>query len=468
MPVLRPKPRKSPKEKPKAGRRPAERRPAENHPTQNRKSNIESGMPPTPKSKIALTTAWLALAAFACYFSAYAFRKAVTAGTFAGLTVWGIDYKIVLVIAQVFGYAASKGIGIKFISETAPHQRAGRILLLIGAAELALVGFALVPPPYNWPFLFFNGLPLGMIYGLVFGFLEGRRVTDLLGAGLCMSFIVASGVVKSVGRWLVVGVGLTEFWMPAAAGALFVPLLLVSVYALNAAPAPNAADVAARAPRQPMTAADRRRFFRALAPGLVLLVGVYILVTILRDVRDNFSVEIWQELGVTTPGVFALSETWVGVTVTAAVGLLFLVKNNRRAFNANLLFVGVGSLLVPLATWAFGQGWLSPLGWMVAVGMGIYLAYVPYNGMLFDRLIALLPERANVGFVLYVADFAGYLGSVVVMLVKNFGGIQLSWLRFYTGFAYGAAALSLLMLAGAWGYFGRKLGTPSPITPSSA
>jgi len=404
-------------------------------------------------------TLWLTLAAFSTYFCAYAFRKAVTAGTFEGLSLWGVDYKIILVITQVFGYAASKGLGIKVISETKPAQRALRILVLIGISELALVGFALVPPPYNWPFLFFNGLPLGMVYGLVFGFLEGRRVTDLLGAGLCMSFIVASGVVKSIGRWLVVDLGLSEFTMPAVAGLLFVPLLLVSVYALKTAPPPDAADVAARAPRPPMTAADRRRFFRALAPGLLALVGIYVLVSILRDVRDNFSVELWAELGVTTPGVLAISETWVGVIVTAAVGLLFLIKDNRRAFHANLAFIGLGTLLVPLATWAFGQGWLSPLGWMVAVGMGIYLAYVPYNGMLFDRLIALLPERANVGFVLYLADFAGYMGSVAVMLVKNFGKVKVSWLTFYTGFAYGSAILSLLMLAGAVGYFGRKLGS---------
>jgi hypothetical protein len=417
-------------------------------------------MPPSSASRplpSSLLTAWLAVAAFSCYFCVYAFRKPFTAGTFEGLTLWGVDYKIVLVIAQVFGYAASKGLGIRLISETAPHQRARRILGLVGFAELALVGFALVPPPYNWPFLFLNGLPLGLVYGLVFGFLEGRRVTDLLGAGLCMSFIVASGVTKSVGRWLVVDVGLSEYAMPAVAGLLFVPLLGLSVWALRAAPPPDAADVAARAPRPPMTAADRRRFFRALAPGLVLLVGVYVLITILRDVRDNFAVELWAELGVTTPGVLAVSETGVGVLVTAAIGLLFLVKNNRRAFNANLLFIGAGALLVPLSTWAFGQGWLSPLSWMVAVGLGVYLAYVPYNGMLFDRLIALLPERANVGFVLYLADFAGYLGSVAVMLVKNFGDVRLSWLQFYIGFAYGAAGLALLLLAGAWGYFDNRL-----------
>lgn len=402
-------------------------------------------------------TAYLTTAAFVCYFCLYAFRRPVTAGTFEGLSLWGVDYKIILVIAQVFGYATSKGLGIKIISETKPHQRAGRILLLVAMAELALLGFALVPPPYNWPFLFLNGLPLGMGYGLVFGFLEGRRVTDLLGAGLCMSFIVASGVAKSVGRWLIVSVGLSEFWMPVVAGLLFVPPLLVAVWMLKNAPPPTADDEAARTPRVPMTAASRRRFFWSLAPGLVALVGIYVLVSILRDVRDNFAVEIWRELGVTNPGIFTVSETWVGVIVTVLVGLLFLIKDNRRAFQVNLLFIGLGTLVVPLATWAFGQGWLSPLGWMIGVGLGIYLAYVPYNGMLFDRLIALLPDRANVGFVLYVADFAGYMGSVAILLVKNFGNADVSWLRFYTVFAYVAPLLSIVMLAYAGVYFRRKL-----------
>jgi hypothetical protein len=402
-------------------------------------------------------TAWLVLAAFSTYFCMYAFRKPFTAGTFEGLTLWGIDYKILLVSAQVFGYAASKGLGIKIISETRPHQRAGRILLLIGLSEVALVAFALVPPPYNWVLLFFNGLPLGMVYGLVFGVLEGRRITDLLGAGLCLSFIVASGVVKSVGRWLIVDVGLTEFWMPAVAGLLFVPLLLVSVWMLRVSPAPSAADEAARTPRVPMTAADRVRFFRRLAPGLLALVVIYVLISILRDVRDNFAVEIWRELGVNDAGVFTVTESWVGVVVTVLVGLLFVIRNNRTAFQANLLFVGAGSLLVPLATWLFERGTLTPLGWMIGVGTGIYLAYVPYNGMLFERLIAVLREKANVGFLFYIADFAGYLGSVAVLLVKNFGDAEVSWLQFYTRFAYAVPLVSAAMLLFSWGYFARKL-----------
>ena len=50
--------------------------------------------------------------------------------------------------------------------------------------------------------MFINGLPLGMVFGLVMAYLEGRRQTEMLAAVLCASFIVSSGFVKSVGKWL--------------------------------------------------------------------------------------------------------------------------------------------------------------------------------------------------------------------------------------------------------------------------
>ena len=66
-----------------------------------------------------------------------------------------------------------------------------------------------------------NGLPLGMIWGLVFSYLEGRRQTELLGAGLSVSFIFSSGVVKSVGKVLMQDFGVTQMWMPFLTGLIF-------------------------------------------------------------------------------------------------------------------------------------------------------------------------------------------------------------------------------------------------------
>jgi Family of unknown function (DUF5690) len=96
-----------------------------------------------------LFTAFAGLAGFAAYFSMYAFRKPFSAATFALVPGWtfALDYKIALVLAQVAGYALSKFIGIKVISELDPAKRAAAILILILAALAALVLFALVPPP---------------------------------------------------------------------------------------------------------------------------------------------------------------------------------------------------------------------------------------------------------------------------------------------------------------------------------
>ncbi len=108
------------------------------------------------------------LAAFGTYFCMYAFRKPFSVASFEGLTYFGINYKILLVIAQVVGYALSKFVGIKVISELRPNRRLHYLIALIALAEISLLLFALVPAPYNIAFMFLNGLPLGMIWGIVF------------------------------------------------------------------------------------------------------------------------------------------------------------------------------------------------------------------------------------------------------------------------------------------------------------
>ena len=68
--------------------------------------------------------------------------------------------------------------------------------------------------------------------------------------------------------------------------------------------------------------------------------------------------------------------------------------------------------------------------------MGLYLAYVPFGGVLFDRLIATLGVAGTAGFLIYVTDAFGYLGSVALLLYKNFGQPDLSWLDFFISFSY--------------------------------
>lgn len=400
------------------------------------------------------------LAAFAAYFSMYAFRKPFTAATYADVPGWEgvIDFKIALVIAQVAGYALSKFIGVKIVSEMAAARRGAAIVALIAASWFALLLFAILPPAWKVLALFLNGLPLGMIWGLVFGYVEGRRTSEVLAAILCASFIVSSGMVKSVGLWLMTAAHVGEFWMPAMTGLIFFPLLLVAVIGLAQLPPPTAAEQAERMARPPMPSAARRAFLREYGPGVAFLVLAYVLFTAIRDFRDNFAAEIWTDLGFGgVSGVFTASELPIAVVTLAALASLVMIRDNFRALMVIHGIVLGGAVLIAGSTLAFQQGWLSPLAWMILSGLGLYLGYTPFNAMLFDRLIAATRTVGTAGFLIYVADASGYAGSVALTLLRNLPGVTLDWLHFYIWLAYAGAATCLVMGVASACYFRRRL-----------
>jgi hypothetical protein len=440
-----------------------------------------SAPPPRPPLTQRLTN-WLArapapvfaiyggLMAFGAYFAMYAFRKPFTVASYADAAPVGmLSFKVALVIAQVIGYALSKIVGVKVISETPPHRRAFGIIALIAAAEVALVLFAVTPPPWSILCLFADGLALGMIWGLVFGFLEGRRLTEPLSAILCVSFIVSSGAVKSAGESVMLRGWANEYWMPAATGLLFAPMLLFCVFGLTLLPPPNAEDERQRVPRAPMDAAARRRLFGEYAPGLVALILLYVGLTALRDFRDNFAVEIWSGLGFKNDAaIFTLSELPVGAVVLVCLTAMMFVRDNRWAFVANLGLVAAGLVLAGGSSLAFQQHLIGPVAWMIALGAGLYLAYTPYNALLFDRLIAASGRAGTAGFLIYVADSCGYASSVALLLVRNLGGMQLSWVQFLLAVSLLVSAAGLVLTLAAMLYFQRRLPHGTSPAPAAA
>lgn len=396
---------------------------------------------------------WCVVAAFGAYFCMYAFRKPFTAGTYTGLSLWGLGYKPLLVIAQTLGYTVSKFLGIKVVAEVRPERRVALLLALIGAAELSLLLFGLTPPPYNFLWLFLNGLPLGMVFGLVLGFVEGRRNTEALAAGLCTSFIVADGVVKSAGAWLLAA-GVSEFWMPFAAGLLFTPPLLVFAWMLTRVPAPTAADVANRSERRPMSGSERREFFRRYAPGLTLLALIYLLVTLLRSLRADFAPEIWKGLEVNvSPDVFARSEMAVAAGVLLLNGSAVFFRSNRQAFFAALGLAGGGALLIGASLFGLRAGLCSPFTFMVLIGLGLYLPYIAIHTTVFERLIAMTRDRGNISYLLYLVDAYGYLGYVGVLLGRNLLSTGQSFVWFFSTLSWVVAGACLVLLVPCWRYF---------------
>lgn len=413
-------------------------------------------------------SAWCIVAAFGAYFCMYAFRVPFAAASYQDGAWWGMQAKTVLVTAQVLGYTVSKFVGIKVIAEMRSGSRLLWLVGLIGVAELALLLFAVIPAPFNSLALFVNGLPLGMVFGLVLSYLEGRRHTEMLTAGLCASFIVADGVHKSVGT-LLLEAGVSEAWMPFWAGMLFVPPLILFGWMLARIPAPSVADVVARSSRAPMTRVDRWAFFRRYAIGLILLVLVYLLSTVLRKIRADFAPEIWRALGIDgVPSVFTISEMAVGLAVLLLGGLAICIRDNRRAF-FNAMFLAVaGAFLVALALLGLQANLVSPLGFMVLHGLGLYLPYVVIHTTIFERLIAMTRDRGNIGYLMYLADAFGYLGYASVVLGKNFFPAQENFLDFFVPLSWGIASASVLLLVPCWIYFANHPATLGEAGPRPA
>ena len=310
----------------------------------------------------------------------YAFRKPFAAATYDGFgTFVGLDLKTALVISQIIGYTLSKVIGMRVCSELGRANRALVLVLLIIWAQSALIIFAVVPPDWKVLAILLNGLPLGMIWGLVVRYLEGRRLSELVLAGLSCSYIIASGVVKDVGRmWMQAGV--SDVWMPAVTGLCFLPLYLVSVWLLNQVPDPSVADMESRTERPRMNRGDRAKFVGNFWVGLLLLFTVYFFLTAYRDFRDNYGIEIFQTLGYAqTPAVFTKTEFPVAIGVVLTLAALNVFRNHRHGLIAVFAVMTFGLILMSGATLMLDVGLLQgrELWWMVLIGLGSYLAYVP-------------------------------------------------------------------------------------------
>ncbi len=406
---------------------------------------------------------WAGFASFLAYFCMYMYRKPYTAGTFEEFDFFDVDYKIILVISQVLGYALSKFLGIKVISELDNKKRIRLFIYFIGTAWLALVGFAYTPPAFGPVFLFINGIPLGMIWGIVFSYCEGRRITEFITVLISANFILSSGIAKSWGTYLLNN-GYSSQEMPMMIGLFTIPLLVLSLWMLSKIPPPSPSEIAYKQERLPMTKEDKKHFLKKYWFVLTLFVLLYLILTIIRDIRDNFAVEIWTGLGYDeNPQIFTTTEIPVALLILLSLGLLYKIRDNKKALLTNVLISILGISLLLFTTFAYSRDFMSPVSWMIISGIGLFLPYILLNGIIFDRFIAHYKIVGNVGFIMYISDAFGYLGSVLIMLYKNFGNADIEWLSFYQSLCFTGGSLGLFIVLGLYFIFKSEIITkPEP------
>lgn len=401
--------------------------------------NFKEKLSPSAQKKLSdlLFIFYAGGAALLSYSLVYALRKPFTAATFDGMELFGMDYKVATSIIQIFGYMVSKFIGIKLISELKREGRLKFILVSIGVAELSLVLFGCLPRPFNVLALFFNGLSLGCMWGVIFSFLEGRRVTDLLASLFGLSIAVSSGTAKSIGLFVVDILNVSEFWMPPALiGAVALPLLAGLGYILDHLPKPTAEDKALRVERVTLDRQQRWELFRNFAPVLTLLFFANLFLTVLQDVKEDFLVKI---IDVNAAGlsswVFAKVDGVVTLIILAVFATLALVKSHIKVLSTLLTLVIAGAVTLSFVAFNYDSLQLSPLVWLFIQSLCLYFSYLSFQTIFFDRFIACFRIRGNVGFFIAMVDSIGYTGTVLVLVFKECFNPNLDWLEFYNTMA---------------------------------
>ena len=380
----------------------------------------------------ALFVLWAGGAALLSYSLVYALRKPFTAATFDGLDLFGMDYKTATSIIQIAGYFLSKLIGIKVISELKPQNRLKLIVASAAVAELSLVLFGFLPCPYNVFALFFNGLSLGYMWGVIFSFLEGRRVTDLLASIMGVSIAASSGVARSLGLFVMDVLHISDFWMPAYIGAFAFPLLSLTGWLMTKMPQPSEADKAVRTERVTMDGPTRAKVFRNFMPLLILLFTANLFITVLRDIKEDFLVKI---VDVDAAGLSSWAFAQIDGVVTLIILCLFslaaMIRSHIRVLLMLLGMVIAGSLALSFMAFHYTALHLPVTTWLFLQSLVVYIVFLSFQTLFFERFIACFRIKGNVGFFIVTLDFVGYVGTVLVLVMKEWFTPDVVWLSFY-------------------------------------
>lgn len=391
---------------------------------------------------------WAGGAALLSYSLIYALRKPYTAAAFNGLDLFGIDYKIAVTTIQILGYLIAKFVGIKLISELKREKRFKFFICSVILAELALIAFGLIKAPYNVFAMFINGLSLGCMWGVIFSFIEGRRVTDMLASLLGISIVFSSGLAKSIGLFVMNEIRVDQFWMPALIGGIALPLLILLGYVLKALPHPDKEDIAHKSERVAINSRQRKDIFKAYMPILAMLFIANFLLMTLRDIKEDFLVNII-DMSNQSSWLFAQVDSIVTLIILGLFGLMIFVKSNIKALLVLLGLVFVSTITMTYISMNYQILNLNTVTWLFVQSLALYIAFLTFQTIFFDRFIACFKIKGNVGYFIAMIDFIGYTGTVLILCTKEIFQIQTDWFELYNKMSVYVGIVSSVMFAGA-------------------
>jgi len=369
---------------------------------------------------------------FSIYTCMYALRKPFSGLTFNDMMLWGLNIKIWMVLCQLIGYTLSKIVGIRFFGGLNRDYRGIFLICLMAASLIPLVIIRFTSIEF-WPFLMvLNGFPLGLVWGLVFSYVEGRKFTELIGAMLACTFVFSSGWVKTIALWLQSSLELSINEVPYITGAFALFPAVIFIILLERFPGPTAEDIELRLERKALDHPTQKKILGDLQYLILPFVIIYGLLTILRDFRDNFSADMLNQYLVYNTLSFVKIELPITLLLLCIVPVFSFIKSHTKSLKLTAYCITIGGFICLISVIGFQLQLISLPALLVISGTGLYLGYILINISVMDRIIGLSGTNGNSGFLIYIADSVGYLFSLTITSVAFLGKTKsIDWVSIF-------------------------------------
>jgi hypothetical protein len=406
-------------------------------------------------TKKLLITIYVIIVASLSYFFTYGISSALFAGDFATTSVFG-NTKDAITIAQIIGFVIGKIIGATMLHNIKKSHRFILFMIVTSMSAIPLVIFGFLPAVGQVCMMLISGMFLVLIWGFLVFYIEGRYATDIIIMVIYMALIMASGISKTLATVLMRNEGISENFMPAICATIGCTGTILFMYLLSIAPPPTEEEKASRQAREPSTSAEQTAFFKKYRVGLTAILIVYGMLSAYRNFRDYYALELWTDLlgADFDSGTYSLSEIIVSIAVTAIYCGLIFIKNEVTAFFVILGMMLSGGIVICIST-IFGEynGFL----WIVMVGIGAFIAYVPPGAMLYDKLMAASKTNFTTVFLIYVSEVAGSSTTLLVILLKTFAFSTTSFITYFTVLSYLTSAILIVGMSVAIICFARTI-----------
>jgi hypothetical protein len=226
---------------------------------------------------------------------------------------------------------------------------------------------------------------------------------------------------------------------------------------LTKIPPPTEEETNSRGVRVTMNGKERVLLFKKFFTGLVAITIINLLLTILRDLKDNYSVEILRTVKPSfNPSIFTQMETIAAVAVLMLLLLLTGFKNHFKSIAAHHVAIGCGLVIIFLSAWFLQKRIFDPVFNLVFYTIGLYVCYNTLQCLFLDRFIAAFRVKGNIGFFFYFMDSVGYLGSCFIIFNKEIFSPKLNWLNYFIQVSFILGIIGIISIVVSWIYFKRK------------